>query len=107
VASTIPTTAAAKNGHTNEITWKPVKGVRIASVTAQAGDRYVLVGRNLQVVEEKIFRVNWVLGVLWLVALFQMSIVFWLFIKRQKRVAEPVQEHPQTKPEEHEQKEAH
>lgn len=60
---------AAQNDKVNAVTWQPQAHVRVAAVSAQAGNQYVLVGRSLTVVEDKIDSVGRLLAAAWLVSL--------------------------------------
>lgn len=68
--------AAAKGKKLNRVTWQPQNNVRIASVSAQAGNRYVLVGRTLAVIEKKISTAMWWLAVLWAVTLALIVVLY-------------------------------
>jgi hypothetical protein len=50
----IGTLAATKGHKINAVTWQPADKVRIASVSVEAGDYYVLGGRSLSIVEKQI-----------------------------------------------------
>lgn len=73
--------AAAKGHGINSVTWQPKANVRIASVSVQAGDYYVLGGRSLQAVENKIDSFGLLLVFTWLGSLFGLFLAHKVVVK--------------------------
>ncbi len=59
----------------DRITWQPQPNVRIAAVIVAYKDGYVLAGRNLSEVEERVARMSLMTGVTWLLALVATFVV--------------------------------
>jgi hypothetical protein len=75
---------AATHGHKiNAVTWQPEGNIRIASVSVQAGTSYVLAGRSLYVIENKISAFGKWLAAGW-VAAMALLIAAYRFIYRSK-----------------------
>lgn len=68
----------AKNGQ-NRVTWEPKSGVRIAAVVDEYDNGYVLAGRSLTEAENKIGRLNVIVGSVWLAAIALVALIsfFW------------------------------
>ncbi|MBV9159356.1 MAG: hypothetical protein JO019_02035 [Candidatus Kaiserbacteria bacterium] len=62
----------------NRLTWQPQEGVREAIVVAQAGDKFVVAGRNMREVENRISDMETMIGIAWIVAMFATLIAVWL-----------------------------
>lgn len=65
----------AKPGHSYRLTWQPRPGVRIATVIALSGDRYVVAGRSLREVEQRESELLLIVGLAWLASVVMMLIV--------------------------------
>lgn len=61
--------SAAKDHAINKVTWEPKDGVRIASVSLQGGNYYVLGGRSLDDTERQIKSFGQWLAGIWVIAL--------------------------------------
>ncbi|MGI9027406.1 MAG: hypothetical protein ACR2FM_00990 [Candidatus Saccharimonadales bacterium] len=61
--------SAAKDHKINRVTWEPKQGVRIASVSVQGGDYYVLGGRSLKDTEHQISWISKTLVGLWVLSM--------------------------------------
>lgn len=80
--------SAKAKGGSNRFTWQPQKGVRIAAVIKQLdGDHgYVLVGRNLREVENRINELTIIVVIAWAVLLILSAFMTWLFLGAHKTV---------------------
>ena len=74
--------AASKGGKTNKVTWQPNSTVRIASVSVQSGNYYVLGGRSLKDVEHKIAMMGRIILAAWAASLVLMVLVYKLTHRR-------------------------
>jgi preprotein translocase subunit SecG len=74
----------ASDKGTHKVTWQPKPDVRIAAVSRKAGDNYVLGGRNLEVVENKISNVTAWLIALWLLSLVLLAVLYSLFRRKDR-----------------------
>jgi hypothetical protein len=73
--------SATKNHQLNQVTWEPKSGVRIASVSRQEGNYYVLGGRSLEDTEHYIkWFGQWVLGI-WVITLI-LIVTAYSFVHR-------------------------
>lgn len=76
--------SATKGHKINKVTWQPKDHVRIASVSVQADDNYVLGGRSLWTVEQHIRSfTQWTVG-LWVVAMILIFLIYKLFNRKTK-----------------------
>jgi hypothetical protein len=73
--------AAAKGNKLNKVTWQPNDRVRVASVSKEADNYYVLGGRSLAVVEGKITSFTRWLVVAWLLSIVAVYGIYRLFTK--------------------------
>jgi hypothetical protein len=60
---------AAKHSGENRVTWQPRDGVRIASVAVPSKDGYVVAGRSLREVENRVSQIGTLVALAWLVTL--------------------------------------
>jgi hypothetical protein len=88
---------AATQGHKiNKVTWEPAKKVRIASVSVEADNYYVLGGRSLSVVESNISSFSrWLVGV-WVATMVAVFAVYSLFNKKPKVRSKPATNNQKT-----------
>lgn len=61
---------------THAVTWQPRDGVRIAAVSIQARDYYVVVGRSLYVVESHIQLVTMYVASAWLLTMSGLAVAY-------------------------------
>jgi hypothetical protein len=82
--------SAAKGHKINEVSWEPSNGVRIAAVSVQGGNYYVLGGRSLEDTEHYIKWFGQWLAALWGIA-FAATILGFHWARRQdnRRTPEP------------------
>lgn len=77
---------AASQGHkVNAVTWQPKDKVRIASVSVEANNYYVLGGRSLFVIEKKINSFMRWIAVLWLIKVIVLIALYKLFSNKPAR----------------------
>jgi hypothetical protein len=79
--------AASKEGRVNKVIWQPNDRVRIASVSQEADNFYVLGGRSLMVIERKITNFTRWLVVAWLTTLALLIALCKLWEKKPKKLA--------------------
>lgn len=60
---------AARAGRQDRVTWQPAPGVRSAVVVQAWRDGFVVVGRSLRLVEERVDRIGLLIGLVWLLTL--------------------------------------
>ncbi|HTE58638.1 MAG TPA: hypothetical protein VK694_07930 [Verrucomicrobiae bacterium] len=81
--------AAAKGNKVNKVTWQPNERVRIASVSREADNYYVLGGRSLAVVERKITSFTRWLIAAWLLSLAAAVGIYRLSTKPAQKKSKP------------------
>ena len=67
---------AARRGGEQRVTWQPERGVRIASVIvpyAGSSGGFVIAGRSLREIEERVEKFQRLIGFLWLVTMVRAS----------------------------------
>ncbi len=69
---------ASSTAAQTRITWQPAEGIRQAIVVVAAGDRFVVAGRNMREVEERIWHMELLVVLGWLVTLGSTLIAVWL-----------------------------
>lgn len=64
----------------NRVTWEPEEGVRSAVVVVHVlkTDGYVLSGRNMRETEDRIWRMQLIVGLIWLLTLAATLVATWL-----------------------------
>jgi hypothetical protein len=85
--------AATKGHKTNTVTWQPNDKIRIASVSTEANNYYVLGGRSLLVVESKIKTFTKCLVIAFL-ATVAATVAAYKLINKKPRKAPAEQKHP-------------
>lgn len=72
--------AASDVPHLKEhrLTWEPEEGVRQAVVVVQAGDYFVVSGRNMREVEQRIWNMEIVVALGWVATMIASLVAVWL-----------------------------